>query len=313
MPERDELDIAYKYPFSDEAKKLIKELDLRSIEQGQIAMGKSRLEEALKNDRLEYKDTNYGKSEFVVSYVYARMLISALKNGYLIKKYADAEAKRSMEAMEKDSEKNIMKIVKELGLEMEVRSGTFVMGFAQFLNNMPTDADFGLSNQRLRNGMIEFDKNQAIRVIGVAMSRAIAAGLPIKHENLPKSVIEHSKSVKLPMQKIEYRARGGSVGWIDRLLETPIPDCRHRTVNLILAPYLMNIKGMPVDAATAVISNYIGLCKTVNPDTKITDRYIRYQCEYAKSHGFKPLSLRRARTELGAIDFNLIAGEETKD
>lgn len=124
-------------------------------------------------------------------------------------------------------------------------------------------------------------------------------------------MLEYSKSIKIPAPKVQIRKGAGNIMWIDRLLATPIPDARHRTVNLILAPYLVNIKGLPVEKAIETISNYIALCKTINPDTKITDRYIKYQCEYAKAHGLKPLSLARAKTELGSgIDFVMLLGEE---
>ena len=40
-------------------------------------------------------------------------------------------------------------------------------------------------------------------------------------------------------------------------------------------------------------------CKIIDPNTKITDSYIRYQCGYAKKRGLKPLSFKRAKELLG--------------
>ena len=43
----------------------------------------------------------------------------------------------------------------------------------------------------------------------------------------------------------------------------------------------------------------------INPDTKINEQYIMYQCRYAKSKGLKPLSLVKARELLaGMINFD---------
>ena len=37
-----------------------------------------------------------------------------------------------------------------------------------------------------------------------------------------------------------------TIFWIEKLLKTPISDFRKNSVNLILAPYLINIKELPI-------------------------------------------------------------------
>ena len=76
-------------------------------------------------------------------------------------------------------------------------------------------------------------------------------------------------------------------------------------MNLILAPYLVNTKGLDVEQASRRIIVYIERCKQIDPSTKINDRYIEYQCNYAKRKGLRPLSMERARELLGEhIDFD---------
>ena len=312
MYSQEELDFAYKYPFSDEAKSVIAELGLKKVDQKHVIIGKARVEEAFQNDRIEYKDTRYGREDFIIAYAYARMIVSVFRNLAYNVKYAGAEANRAAQAMEKDSEHNLVRISKELGIDVKRSGDGLSVGFAQFLMNAPQSEDFSLANQRLTNGVILFDKHQLIRLLENAAKRRIESGLPIKGDEIPKLVADYAKTIKLPIAKLEYRPKTGKITWVDKLLETPIPDCRHRTVNLILAPYLVNVRGYPVEKAVEIISNYITLCKTVNPDTNITERYIKYQCEYAKAKGMRTLSLKRARTELSAIDFNLLLGEDKK-
>ncbi|MCL5429889.1 MAG: DNA primase noncatalytic subunit PriX [Candidatus Marsarchaeota archaeon] len=313
MYSQEELDFAYKYPFSKEAKSVVSVINPKHIDPKYISMGRSRLEEALEKDRLEYKEANYGKEDAVIAYAYARMLVSALKRPDFISKYAKAEARRVVDVLENDSDPNLLQVCNQLGLNMKAANDGFELHFVEFLVNAPNTESFALVNQGLTSGSVHLDRHRAIRIISKAVEKAIAAGLPISYDSIPKSIKDASKGIKLPIIITAMPRGNGRIGWIDRLLETAIPDCRHRTVNIILAPYLTNIKGLDVDKATQLISNYIQLCKTVNPDTNITDRYIRYQCEYAKSHGLKPLSLKRARTELGAIDFRLILGEAEEE
>ena len=140
-----------------------------------------------------------------------------------------------------------------------------------------------------------------VKVIEHAMRKEIAKGLPIKSSELPKQVIDYSKSLKVrPLAKVETVKGKRSEEWIERLIQTPIADVRHRTVNLILAPYLVNTKGLDPDMAVRVINDYIERCKQIDPSTKINESYIRYQVNYAKRKGMKPLSLEKAKELLGS-------------
>ena len=73
------LDFSYKYPFSKEAKELIGSFNAR-FEDKYLAEGKIRLEEALNSGSIKFIRTNLGsvKKAYLFSYVYARMLASAL-------------------------------------------------------------------------------------------------------------------------------------------------------------------------------------------------------------------------------------------
>ena len=43
------------------------------------------------------------------------------------------------------------------------------------------------------------------------------------------------------------------IQWIERLLQTPIPDYRNLTVWHILAPYLITMRGLSYDESYAII------------------------------------------------------------
>ncbi len=310
MYTKEQLDFAYKYPFSEEGKIIIRELEPKGIDQKHLIIGRARVEEALEKGKIDYVAMEYGKADFVIGYVYARMLVSALKSPGSTTRYAAAEAARAADALMKDNDVNLLRLAREVGIEVaKENTDSFSLNFAQFLANAPIEQDYTLANHKLNRGVVTLDRYQTIKTLGIAITKSIMRGLPIKASEMPKTVLEYSREIRIPVAKVELREGPDSIYWIDKLLATPIFDARHRTVNLILAPYLVTIKGMPVEKAAEKISNYIALCKTVNPDTKITDRYIRYQCEYAKSHGLKPLSLARARTELGgSIDFDIVFG-----
>ena len=305
------VDFAFKYPFSPEAKRLIEEMKITKIEGKYIELAKSQLDEVLNSGKLEYVKISYtpSKVDFVITYAYSRMLLAALRNQGLIQQYARAHALRSAAALEGDDVDNIIKLGSALKLRLARCQDSICINFIDYIMNKPDGDEYALANVPVSKGMAILDKHLAIKILEMSIAEYISSEPLPKKEEIPKELVSASKELKIPIKNVDYKLSGGG-GWIDRLLQIPIADCRHRTVNLILAPYLVNIKGLDVDKASDIISKYIQLCKTVNPDTKINDRYIKYQCEYAKKHGTKPLSLKRAKTELSAIDFNLIAGEE---
>ena len=88
----DLLDFAYKYPFSKEGKELVgkqrNEISVKHLESG------SRHLENAFNKGLEYSRINIGsvKLDYLMAYLYSRMLLSAVRRKDLIMEYAMAEA-----------------------------------------------------------------------------------------------------------------------------------------------------------------------------------------------------------------------------
>jgi len=304
----DLLDFAYKYPFSKEGKELVgrqrNEISMKHLESG------SRHLENAFNKNLEYSRISIGsvKLDYLMAYLYSRMLLSAVRRKDLIMEYAMAEAGRSTDAMLASEEEDMLRIAAELGLGVNCAfalrradsAGEFTIGFVDYVNNVPRTPGFELVNQRLSSGIILLSKARMARVIEQAMLKEITRGLPIKTAELPKQVIDFSKTLRFRVIEKEQGKKGsGKEDWIEKLLETPISDMRHRTVNLILAPYLVNTKGLDVEQASKRIIGYIERCKLIDQSTKINDRYIEYQCSYAKRKGLRPLSIERAKELLG--------------
>lgn len=317
--ETEALAFAYKYPFSKEAKEMVQS-QANTINQKYLDLSGSHIEEAVSNG-LEYNDIKISsvRKDYIMTYLYSRMLLSATKRMDLIKSYAIAEARRSGSAAIIADNQELVNISGQLGIRItetfdkkkdENGLDQFAISFTDYVTSAPKIPEFELVNQKLSHGIILLNKNNMVKVIEQAASREITKGLPIKSADLPKQVVDYSKTLKLkPMAKIEIKSNGKtSEAWIEKLLQTPIADVRHRTVNLILAPYLTNIKGLSVEDSIKIINDYIERCKQIDPNTKINERYIEYQCTYAKKRGLKPLSIDRARELLGsAIEINEIS------
>jgi Primase X len=88
-----------------------------------------------------------------------------------------------------------------------------------------------------------------------------------------------------------HTPRGNSIAWIEKLLKTPIDDYRKNAVNLILAPYLINIKKVSDDVALNIINNWLSKCGKLRQLDQNFDYTVRYALKYSAKNGNRPLKL----------------------
>jgi hypothetical protein len=312
MDENARLDMAYRYPFSKAAKEVVA-TQPNQVVRKYLDRAKEHIDQAV-NTGLTYTDVrlSFSKLDYVMTYLYSRMVLSALKDKNLIRTYAKAEGARSAEAADSKGVDELIRVSNELDLAIGRRfgskadAGEFAIRFEKYILNAPYKKEYELVNQKLGGGAVILKEKGMKGLLAEAARREIMKGLPIKANELPTEVTEYCKGVKIKIKGSEDASSKKSLaseGWIEQLLKTPIPDVRHRTVNLILAPYLVNSKGLEVEQAVKIIVEYIERCKEIEPNTKVNERYIEYQCSYAKRRGLKPLSRDKARELLqGSID-----------
>lgn len=308
MYDQDRLAFAYRYPFSDEAKEVVGNAGVPEDATPYLKMAKARIEEGVGSGSIAYRDMLYGRKESIIGYAYARLLVSALP-ARAVSAYASAEARRSCSAMSSDSDANVRRLLSELGIQASRSGSAFEIGLVAFLASSPSSEDYALVNQRVRSGAVGLTLPELAGMLLKPVTERIMRGLPVPRKEMPRQVLEFAREIRLPKQEAAPGQSSRTTAWIERLLLNPIPDVRQRVVGLVLAPYLVNVRGMDVDGACKTISDYIEKCKAMDPGTRITDAQIRYQCSYAKSKGMRPLSLRKAEELLSTvIDMGTLEG-----
>jgi hypothetical protein len=83
--------------------------------------------------------------------------------------------------------------------------------------------------------------------------------------------------------------------WIEKLLETPIEDNRKYCIFHILVPYLTNVRGLPTEEASQVISSWLSKCSLVRPLDFNPHVEIKTCIKYVKH--YKPLGLSKLKEE----------------
>lgn len=74
--------------------------------------------------------------------------------------------------------------------------------------------------------------------------------------------------------------------WIEELMETPYRDGRQRITDLVLVPYLANVKELSRSKTMEKVKKWFNLCNY----SKIDRNYLRRQYNYVKRRGLNPLS-----------------------
>jgi hypothetical protein len=88
--------------------------------------------------------------------------------------------------------------------------------------------------------------------------------------------------------------------WFERLLQTPIPDCRKNAIDLILTRYLINVKHLSFEESYAIIKDWLDKCKAVAPLEKEHDydHDIRLKLQYAITSKKLPMGKERLKEKL---------------
>jgi hypothetical protein len=81
--------------------------------------------------------------------------------------------------------------------------------------------------------------------------------------------------------------KSNSISWIETLLQTPVVDYRKNAIGLILAPYLINIKKLPYDIASATLKDWLRMCSRL----RSLDPNFDYRVKYCLNSAVRKLQL----------------------
>ena len=98
-------------------------------------------------------------------------------------------------------------------------------------------------------------------------------------------------------EKIAVPGRRAHYTWIERIIESGVPDGRARLILYVISRYLVNVKRLSVEEAHEIIKLFIqASCEKHNQCSKIYDSWIRNVLVHVKEGGWKPWSLERIKT-----------------
>lgn len=229
-----------RYPFLPEAARYIEddgpgldELLTERVYAGARAAGRARVmlaleEAALPAPRLADASPQRELLEELLSYVYARILISALDDAYVTRRYALAEAVRARDLLlaEEDGEA-LERCARAVGLDFTLDGDEYATHFTEFLRYAVfiKDLPWKLVRQPLAHGVVRMDPQRASRLVQEALRRRTEEELPRKLPDEVKKLVDQDLGpirAAAAARKEAYQAEG--FGMVDLSL---IPPCMH--------------------------------------------------------------------------------------
>lgn len=136
----------------------------------------------------------------------------------------------------------------------------------------------------------------------------LAVPVQIRYCDAVRSALVRIAQTPRPVPKRPRPSKAGArYEWIERLLQHPIADGRHRVLWHVLAPYLVNVRRLDPQEAESVLRDYFDRCgalKPLQPSRSQFLREIRNYIRTAEKDGYPPWRLEtieRKDPELFAI------------
>ncbi len=184
----DVIDFA-RFPFLTGALKYVEALDFkleelfyeRAFEQIRIR-GKERVVESI-GERISRPDINdrINAQKELLSYPVARILISCINDGYLIKRYALAEAESSYELIRSQSDDRLKEVADDLNITTDIDGREYAIHFTDYIRYASSihAHEWKLINRKMDRGRVHLKKNELSRLMQEAVRKRIESGLPL--------------------------------------------------------------------------------------------------------------------------------------
>lgn len=265
LPSIVELATLAKYPFLREAsgyiraeKVTLEELLAEPAYERARSLGKARVLDALERgpptDRVAVVAAD--QLAQLLAYPAARILVSALEDTYLIRRFALYEATAAEGRLESESDDFVLHLAAELGMDLRREHGAFRLHFTDFLRytNTMRDAPWKLINQRVGRGYVYLRRDKALRVLRNGIQRHIEQGLPLPvNDDIVSAFRPDIREIRgiLEAKKATFKAED-----IGKVRITRFPPCMYN-----LLAQIQNHENVPHMGRFAIVAflHHIGL------------------------------------------------------
>jgi len=200
-----------KYPFIPEAAKYVKNLDIKidelaSPEYNRILdRAEKRVEDAIINATIDRKLRE--PSIEIPSFPIAIMMVAAIDDSFIKKRYALAEAKGAYSQLEEEESEKILEIANNFNWKIKPtkdetseyeKTYDFMLHFTDFLKNSANfhETEWKLVNKPVSNGIVYIKKKDASRLLQEEILKYIEEKLDVRVGSLPPNIMSRIERLK---------------------------------------------------------------------------------------------------------------------
>ncbi|AEH61512.1 DNA primase, large subunit [Methanosalsum zhilinae DSM 4017] len=300
------------YPFISPASEYVNELGLsvdrlmesRALESARLR-GRDRVLQALDGKIEKPSPDSLDDSSLVIellSYPFARILVSCIKDEFLIRRYALKEAEASFLLLNSQNSDFLLEFAREFDIAAEFNSAGFILHFTDYIRLASTmkDLEWKLVNRKLKRGFVPLSHRELARLLQEAVRSRIQQSLPADvPEDMCQACEQYLPEIREALD--ERKQHYGAAGITGEVDTDSFPPCINYAISQVrsganlahsmrfaMTSFLLNV-GMSVDEVVNVFN--------VSPD--FDAEKTRYQIEHiAGSTGtmYKPPSCSTMKT-----------------
>ena len=199
--------------------------------------GLQRIYDALEGSEVSYvpmvRAGEYDRLMEVLSYPYARMIVSAVGDRFLTKRYALAEAVRMNKILGGEDPATVIEVSEELSVTSTAdQDGMIRMGFADYLRlaNRLKSQDWKLINSDIKSGVVTLPKEKFSRLMQNALQDKIESELPLMTPEEFRPYLKPDVD-RVQARLLEVKARFSPTGG-EGMKREYLPPCMARMIEM---------------------------------------------------------------------------------
>ncbi len=233
-----------RFPFLREASDYVKanKIDLRDLLEGDALAparlrGKQRVTDALNRGEVETRPTGTEQDRLleVLSYPVARMIVSSVGDGFLIRRYALAEAVAMAKRLLSESIESVASVAEELKVQVTIVDSSLRMHFTDFLRytSRMRSPEWKLVNTEVEGGYVYLSQQRFARVLQQALQEKIEDELPLDvSDQVVRSLKSDIAETKVLTEARRERYKAEDLG---KITIVKFPPCMRRLVGIAQA------------------------------------------------------------------------------
>jgi len=226
--------LAARFPFLSDASALAAEngADIESLIASPLFLdarkrGVERVEDAVKESEVSYVSliSPYEQLMEIVSYPYARMIVSCINDRFLTKRYALAESVRMNRLLGSEMQSTVLQVSQSLGVKSILVDDKLKMHFSDFLkfSTRIKSPEWKLVNSEMYEGYVFLSHEKFDRLLQNALQDRIEAELPLEiPDEIKKAISKDMDHIKMMLAEIKNRYSPQFTG---ELVVEQLPPC----------------------------------------------------------------------------------------